>query len=198
MISLSELTKKGIEHTPARFNINNFLPEEGKCLSMVITMLVKISVMSSSPGARTKDLFIHSEALYPLGHWHLRLPGHLGISVLWILMLRWKKGKRLISKRFISSSQSSTPAVLWSIEVTVSRQSCAKSFDQSNHFLCLTYFFSVSVHSCALTVGWFKSFQCLGHVNSVSRQSCAENFGRSNHFLYFTYVIRGWSFLILQ
>ena len=30
MISLSELTKKGIEHTPARFNINNFLPEEGK------------------------------------------------------------------------------------------------------------------------------------------------------------------------
>ena len=182
MISLSELTKKGIEHTPARFNINNFLPEEGKCLSMVITMMVKISVMSSSPGARTKDLFIHSETLYPLGHWHLRLPGHLGIS----------------SKRFRSSSHSSTPAVLWSIEVTVSRQSCAKSFDQSNHFLCLTYVFSVSVHSCALTVGWCKSFQCLGHVNSVSRQSCAENFGRSNHFLYFTYVIRGWSFLILQ
>ena len=161
-------------------------------------MMVKISVMSRSPGARTKDLFIHSETLYPLGHWHLRLPGHLGISVLWILMLRYKKGKSLISKRFRSSCHSSTPAVLWSIEVTVSRQSCAKSFDQSNHFLCLTYVFSVSVHSCALTVAWCKSFQCLGHVNSVSRQSCAENFGRSNHFLYFTYVIRGWSFLILQ
>ena len=153
---------------------------------MVITMMVKISVMSCSPGARTKDLFIHSETLYPLGHWHLRLPGHLGIAVLWIMMLRYKKGKSLRSKRFRSSSHSSTPAVLWSIEVTVSRQSCAKSYD---HFLCLTYVFSVCLHSYALTVGLCKSFQCLEHVNSVSRQSCAENFGRSNNFLYFTYVI---------
>ena len=49
---------------------------------MEISMMVKISVLSSSPWPGTKDLFIYSETFYPLGHSHLRLVGHLGTSVL--------------------------------------------------------------------------------------------------------------------
>ena len=59
-------------------------------------------------------------------------------------------------------------ALLWPIEVSVSRQNCAVTFGLSNYFLCFTYAIIVSHQSFAFTPGQPGHFQGSTHVKVLA------------------------------